>query len=96
MNAINKYVLTQSAIGIEKAEKLKGSGAALAALIGVRRQKLNYWKLYGVIPCDIAMQICIVTEGQVDITELRPDVEKILKKFIKLKKYKKATKTIFN
>jgi DNA-binding transcriptional regulator YdaS (Cro superfamily) len=96
MDTINKAVLIQSVIGIKKAANWAGSETALATLIGVRRQRLNYWKLYGLIPCDVAMKICVITRGYVDLTELRPDIEKVLKKFNKLKKYKKAMKNIFN
>jgi DNA-binding transcriptional regulator YdaS (Cro superfamily) len=93
---INKTALIQSTVGIEKAEGWAGSETALAFLIGVRKQKLNHWKLYGLIPCDMAIKICIITKGFVDLTELRPDIELVLKKFNKLKKYKKAMKNIFN
>ncbi len=96
MKTINRAVLIQSAIGIRKAEDWAGSETALAALLGIRRQKLNYWKLYGLIPCDKAMEICAVTKGYVDLLELRPDIRMVLKKFCRIKKYKRAMRNVFN
>ena len=96
MKTINRAVLIQSAIGIKKAEDWAGSETALALLMGERKQKINYWKLYGLIPFDMAMKMSVITKGYVDLIELRPDVGVILKKYNKLKKYKKAMKGIFN
>ena len=91
MKSINGAILL-SAIGLKKAAGIVGSESALAKQIGVRKQKLNYWKLYTLLPCDIAMEISAATYGHVSLIELRPDLKGAIKKYEKsiIKKYKKT------
>lgn len=74
--------ITTCVEGIERAVKIVGSEAILAAMIGVRRQKLNYWKLNASLPYEMAIAICIATDGKVGIDELRPDKKDFTMKLV--------------
>ena len=67
--------IIESAAAITKAAKIVGSEKLLAEKLRIRRQKLNYWKLYALIPYDIAIQIYVITDGKVSVDELRPDLK---------------------
>ncbi len=69
------------AAAIDKAAKAIGSEKALAAKIGVSRQRLNYWKLNTKLPYDKAVAIYVATEGLVELTELRPDLKSLTRNF---------------
>jgi DNA-binding transcriptional regulator YdaS (Cro superfamily) len=67
--------------GLIKATRLYGSTQNLAKKIGISKQYLNYWKTKNsLIPYEIAVKIFVVTEGQVSINELRPDLRNMTKK----------------
>jgi DNA-binding transcriptional regulator YdaS (Cro superfamily) len=67
--------ITESAKAIIKAAEIIGSEKLLAEKLGMRRQKLNYWKLYALIPYDVAVRTCVITDGKVSVDELRPDLK---------------------
>jgi DNA-binding transcriptional regulator YdaS (Cro superfamily) len=67
-----------SSAAISKAAKIFGSEAALAKKIGVSKQKLNYCK-DTLLPYEMALSIYLVTDGKVDINELRPDRKPLMK-----------------
>jgi len=78
---VPKGSVITSAEAIVRAIKIIGSERALAKLIGVNRQSFRYWKLNTLLPCDMAIKICVVTGGRVGLTELRPDLEGVLGKW---------------
>jgi len=86
-----KGAIIISGNAIVRAAKIVGSEKILAAKIGVSRQILNYWKFHTLLPCDVAIRICIVTNGEISIYELRPDLKGVMKGFemLILKKYDK-------
>ena len=75
---VGAIIISRNAI--EKAAKIIGSETALAKKIGVSKQRLNYWK-NALMPYDMAIAIYLITEGKVDIDELRPDKRFLTKKF---------------
>jgi DNA-binding transcriptional regulator YdaS (Cro superfamily) len=77
-----KGAIIESADAIVKAAKIFGTEKALAEKIGVSRERLFYWKINTLLPYDKAVSIYIVTDGQVDINELRPDLRRLTKKFV--------------
>ena len=79
MRAVKEGIL-KSILGLKKAIDWIGSEIILAKLLKIRRQKLNYWKLYTVIPCDKAMEICVITKGHVTLAELCPYLKSVIKK----------------
>lgn len=85
MKVINGLVLT-GAEAIIRAIKIVGSERALAKLIGVDRQKLRYWRLNAVLPCDMAIKICVATNGQVTLAELRPDLKGVMFEYETIRK----------
>ena len=80
---MNKYKgpIITSTEAINKAEKMFGSGTALAKKIGTTRQRLYYWKSNTLLPYEKAMAIYVVTDGAVSIDELRPDQKAWTRKF---------------
>ena len=53
----------------------------LAERIKASKQKFSYWKLYGSIPCDKAMEVCVATKGckgRVTLVELCPHFKKAI------------------
>lgn len=74
-----------SANAIVKAAKMFGSERALAEKIGISRELLHYWKSNKkLLHLDKAIDIYIVTGGEVSIYELRPDLKGkgSIKKFV--------------
>jgi hypothetical protein len=70
---------------IIKADRLIGSENALAKIIDVNRQNINYWKSsHGLPPYDKAVKICVATKGKVTLYELRPDLKSLTDDWIKL------------
>ena len=84
MKVPQSYILI-STEAILKAERMFGSEKALAKAIGVSRQCLSYWKYNTLLPYDIALLIYVVTKGEVDIDELRPDRKGLINKAYVLK-----------
>ena len=73
-----------------KAIRLFCSAKVLAEKIGVSKQRVNYWKSSEVLmPYDVAVKIFVVTDAQVDIHELRPDLVNLTKEYenLLIKKY---------
>lgn len=66
---------------IIKAQELLGSERALAKVIGVSRQNIGYWKYHTFPPCDKAIEIYVATGGAVSLSELRPDLIGLMKKY---------------
>ena len=62
-------------IGLKKAEDFFGCAKEWAKQLKVRKQKLNYWKHYGSIPCEKILETCSLTQGRVRPVELRPDLK---------------------
>ncbi|EKD45292.1 MAG: hypothetical protein ACD_69C00353G0003 [uncultured bacterium] len=79
-----KRAIVDNIEAINRASKIVGSEKALAEIVGVSRQRLNYWKLNGLLPCNIAMDIYVATGGQVGMHELCPDLKLTVQKFITL------------
>ncbi len=77
-----KGTIIISANAISKAAEIVGSEKILAAKIGVRRQKLNYWKLNALLPLEKAIEVFTATGGQVSLYELRPDCKRSIKEFL--------------
>ena len=67
--------------GIKKAEEYFGCANEWARRLKVINQKLNYWKLYGAIPCEKAMETYILSNGLIDPIELRPDLKTIINSY---------------
>lgn len=80
------------AIGFEKAKNYFGCWKEWAKRLKVRKQKLNYWILYGSIPCDKAMETHVLTKGHVRLVELRPDLKWVIEDYNKsiIDEYKKS------
>ena len=68
-------------VGIKKAEKYFGCANEWARRLKVKRQTLNYWKLYGAIPCEKAMETYILSDGFTDPIELRSDLKAIINSY---------------
>lgn len=79
-----KRAIADTIKAIDRASKIVGSEKILAEIVGVSRQLLNYWKLNGKLPCDIAIKIYVATGGQVDMHELFPELNGSIKKFVVL------------
>jgi DNA-binding transcriptional regulator YdaS (Cro superfamily) len=77
---IGALIISRNAI--IKAAKIVGSEKILAERIRVSRQILNYWKHNTLLPYDKAIEICLVTRGEVSIYELRPDFKNKMKEFM--------------
>ena len=75
-------IITQSAQGLTKAAKILGSDRKLAEKIGANRQSIRYWKNYGLVPYDKALETSIATDGKVNPNELRPDRKELTEKLI--------------
>ena len=67
---VGAIIISRNAI--EKAGRIIGSETALAKKIGISKQRLNAWK-NSLMPYDMAIAIYLITDGKVDIDELRPD-----------------------
>ena len=70
--------------GIKKAEEYFGCANEWARRLKVINQKLNYWRLYGVIPCEKAMETYVLSNGFIDPIELRPDLKTIINNYNQL------------
>ena len=71
-------------VGIKKAEKYFGCADEWARRLKVKRQTFSYWKLYGVIPCEKAMETYVLSNGSISPIELRPDLKNIINNYDKL------------
>lgn len=84
MRVVDQYkeISTRAII---RAGRIIGSGNALAKKIGVTRQSINYWKSpLGFPPYDKAAAIYVVTNGQVSLDELRPDLKSLNDNLVKM------------
>lgn len=64
----------ESIEALERAAAVVGTVVGLAEELGVVRQTIYTWKKSGKIPADRVPDIVEATEGEVEKSELRPDL----------------------
>ena len=80
----NKRDILLGAMGFKKALDCFKYDKDLAERIKERKQKINYWKLYGSVPCEKAIEICVATKdckGRVTLVELCPHLKKAIEEY---------------